>query len=140
MKQSSSSQNILSPQFRLSILEASSIGRIAYNRLKNGEEGTVHGVFDKAINILLPGGLVSVVPEIVQRGPLNVTLRMPIEQTRMSSFGVRVGDKVKVHDFTLELSDHLLISLGSARIYSPRQKFTLPMLCNDEIEANMNVM
>jgi hypothetical protein len=140
LKQSASSQNSFSSQFSCSILEASFIGHSAYARLKNGEEGTVHGVFDKAINILLSGGLVSLVPETVQKGPLNVILRMPVGQTRMSGLGVSAGDKVKVHDVALELSDHILISLGSGRIYSPRQKFTLPILSNDEIEANIEVM
>jgi len=140
LKQSASSQNLFSSQFSCSILEASSIGNVAYARLKNGEEGTVHGVFDKAINILLSGALVSLVPGSVQKGPLNVILRMPVGQTRMSGLGVSVGDKVKVHGVALELSDHILILLGSARIYSFKQTFTVPILSNDEIEANKEVM
>ena len=62
------------------------------------------------------------VPDIVQRGPLNVTLRIQVGQTGMSGLGVRAGDKVKVRDFTLELNDHLVVSLGSVRIYSPKSK------------------
>jgi hypothetical protein len=58
----------------------------------------------------------------------------------MSSFGVTAGDKVKVQGFTLELGDRYLISFGSAGIYSPKQKFTLPMLANNEIEANLEVV
>lgn len=140
MKSSSGSLSTSSTQFGLSILEASSVGRIAYSRLKEGEEGTIHGVFDAAINILFAGGLVSLVPEAIQRGPLNVTLQLPVGPPRMSSFGVKAGDKVTVHGFTLELSDRYLISFGSARIYSPKHKFTLPMLANNEIEANLEVV
>jgi hypothetical protein len=134
------SLNIQSTQLRFSILEASSIGRAAYSRLKKGGEGTVHGVFDAAINILFTGGLVSLVPEVVERGPLNVTLRLPIGPLKMSSLGVRAGDKVRVQDSTLELGDRYIVSFGSAEIYSPKQKFTLLMLADDEIEANTESM
>jgi len=137
---SSGALSTLSTQFRVSIIEASSVGRIAYSRLREGGEGTVHGVFDAAINILFAGGLVSLVPEVVQRGPLNVTLRLPFGPPRMSSFGVRAGDKVRVQGFTLELGDRHLISFGSAGIYSPKHKFTLPMLADGEIEANLEVV
>jgi hypothetical protein len=130
----------LSTQFRFSILEASSVGRIAYSRLKEGEEGTVHGVFDAAINILFARGLVSLVPDVVQRGPLNVTLRLPVATPKMSSFGVRAGDKVRVQDLTLELGNDHLIFFGAAGIYSPKQKFTLPMLAANDIEANLDVV
>lgn len=140
MRSSSGSQDTLSTQFGLSVIEASSVGRTAYSRLKEGGEGTVNGVFDAAINILFAGGLVSLVPEVVQRGPLNVTLRLPIEPLKMSSFGVRTGDKVTVRGLTLELGDHQLISFGSAKIYSPKHKFTLPMLTDNEIEANLEVV
>jgi hypothetical protein len=97
-------------------------------------------VFDAAINILFAEGLVSLVPENVQRGPLNVTLRLPVGQPRMSSFGVRAGDKVRVQGFTLELSGRQLVSFGSAGIYSPKHKFPLPMLTDNEIEANLEVV
>ena len=140
MKSSSGPQSTLSNQFGLSVLEASSVGRIAYSRLKEEGEGTVQGVFDAAINILFAGGLVSLVPEVVQRGPLNVTLRVPVGPPRMISFGIRAGDKVRVHGFTLELGDRYLITFGSARVYSPKHKFTLQMLANNEIEANLEVV
>lgn|GEM_PF-1991005 len=140
MKSNSGSQSTLSNQFELSFLEASSVGRVAYTRLKEGGEGTVQGVFDSAINILFAEGLVCLVPEIVQRGPLNVTLRLPVAPPRMSSLGVRAGDRVRVHGFALELGNRHLVSFGSARIYSPRKKFSLPMLTNGEIDANMEIM
>ena len=129
----------MSTQFR-PIIEASSVGRTACSRLKEGEEGLVQNVFDSAINVLFAGGLVSFVPEVVQRGPLNVTLRLPAGSPRMSSFGVRAGDMVTVKGFTLELADRCLISFGSAGIYSPRRKFRLPMLADDEIEVNLEVV
>ena len=130
----------LSTQSNSTILEASSVGRIAYSRLKEGAEGSVQEVFDNAINILYPEGLVSIVPEAIQRGPLNVTLLLPIGLSKLSFLGVRAGDKVKVQGFTLDLGDHHLVSFGSAEIYSPKQKFTLPILASNEIEANIKVM
>jgi len=137
---SPSSQSTLSSQSRFSIIEASSVGCVAHSRLKEGGEGIIHGVFDAAVNILFAGGLVSLVPEAVQRGPLNVTLRLPVELSRMSSFGIRAGDRVKVQGLTLELADRHRISFGSAEIYSQKLKFALPMLADNEIEANLEVV
>jgi hypothetical protein len=97
-------------------------------------------VFKSAINILFDGGLVSLVPEAVQRGPLNLTLQLPHGILSLSSLGVKAGDRVKVRDLTLELGNRNLLSFGSARIYSPKQRFTMPMLANQEIEANLEVM
>lgn len=140
MKPISISQITLSTHNSFPIIETSSIGRVAYSRLKEGREGIVHGVFKTAINILFDEGLVSLVPETVQRGPLNVTMRLPAGLPSLFSLGVKAGDKVKVDGFTLKLYDRNLISFGSARIYSPKQKFTMPMLANNEIEANLEVI
>ena len=137
MRSSSSFPSALSTQFRLRVIEASSVGCIAYSHLKEGGEGKVHGVFDDAINILFATGLVSLVPDPVERGPLNVTLKLPAGTHNLSFFEIRAGDKVGVYDSTLKLGDRYLISFGSAPIYSPRQKFTLPMLADDAIEANL---
>ena len=140
MTSSPSSQSTLSSQSRFYILEASSVGCVAYSRLKEGAEGAVDGVFDAAINILFAGGLVSLVLEAVQRGPLNVTLRLPVELSRMPLLGMRAGDKVRVQGLTLELGDCHRIPFGSAAIYSPKLKFELPMLADNEIEANLEVV
>jgi len=121
-------------------LQASSVGSVAYSRLKESEEGIVHSVFDAAINILVPRGLVSLVSEAIQRGPLNITLPLPAAESGMSSLGVGSGDKVKVHGFALELGECCLITFGSAAIYSSKQKFTAPMLAINEIEDNLEVM
>jgi Protein of unknown function (DUF2877) len=97
-------------------------------------------VFKSAINILFDRGLVFLVPEAVQRGPLNLTLQLPHGILNLSSIGVEAGDRVRVRDLTLELSDCNVISFGSARIYSPKQRFSMPILGNHEIEANLEVM
>ena len=129
---------MLTTQSCCRIIQASSVGSIAYSRLRG--EGTVHGVFESAINILFEGGLVSLVPEAVQRGPLNVTLQLPHGILGLSFLEVKAGDTVNVRDLTLELGDHSLLSFGSAQIYSPKQRFTMPVLPNHEIEANLEVM
>ena len=139
MKSNPDLSSALSSKFKFSIIEASSIGCVAYSRLKEGGEGTVYGVFDAAINIIFPGGLVSLVSEIVERGPLNITLRMPGE-SKMSSIGVKVGDKVWAKGFTMEVTGRQVISFSSAVIYSPRQRLTLPILTDDEIESNLEVV
>jgi hypothetical protein len=140
LKTRSVSLGALSTQLMFSILETSSIGHIAYSRLKPGEEGVVHGVFDSAINILFAKGLVSLVPETAQRGPLNITLRLPVGSPKMSSLGIQTGDKVTVQGSVLKLSDRYLVLFGSAMKYSPKHKLTLPMLTDIEIEANLEVI
>lgn len=140
MNSGSESINTMSSQFGPYILEASSVGSTAYSRLKAGGEGTVHGAFDGAVNILLAGGLVSLVPEAVERGPLNITLRLPIGSSMMSSLGVSTGERVRVQGLTLELGNHHRVLFGSVGIYSPKRKFTLPMLGENEIAANLEIM
>lgn len=130
----------MSNQYGPSIIEASSVGSIAYSRLEEGGKGAIHSAFDGAINILLNGGLVSLVPEAAERGPLNITLRLPIGSPMASSLEARTGEKVKVQGLTLELGNHHRILFGSAGIYSPKRKFTLPMLQENEIAENLEVM
>ncbi len=122
------------------VLEATSIGGVARSRLKEGIEGTVQGTFDSAINVCFSGGLVSLVPEFIGRGPLNVTLQLPIGLSSLSPLDVRDGDKVRVEGFAMELSNRHLITFDSAEIYSPEAKFTLPMLSNNAIGGNLEVL
>jgi hypothetical protein len=134
------SQSTLSTQLNLSIIEASSIGRIAYSRLERHPEGIIQGVYRTAINILFDGELVSLVPEKVQRGPINITLKLPLGLPNLFSLEVKVGNKVKIHDFTLNLGEGNIVSFGSASIYSPNQRFKNSILAYHEIEANVEVM
>jgi hypothetical protein len=105
----------------------------------NGGEGTIHGVFDGAVNILLAGGLICLVPEAVERGPLNVTLRPQVGLGKMPSLGVKVGDKVKMRGSILELGTRSEVSFRSAGTYRPSRKFALPMLEENEITSNLEV-
>ncbi len=140
MKPISESPDTLTTRFGQSVLEASWVGSTAHSRLVGGVgEGIIHGVFDGAINILLAGGLVSLVPQAVGRGPLNLTLRLPAGPPRMSSIGVRIGDKVKVRGPTLELGDCGRVSFRFARIYSPGSNLARQMVEEDEIAANLEV-
>ena len=123
-----------------SALEASSVGCAAHSRLSSGRcDGVVHGVFDGAINLLLNGGLISLVPEAGERGPLNLALRLPVGLERMSSLGIRVGDRAALTDSSLELGDRYQIVFGEAPIYSPRRKLAAPLLGESEIGRNVEV-
>jgi len=140
LKTSVISQSMLSTQLSLPIIEASSVGRIAYSRLRRQREGIIQGVYRTAINILFDGELVSLVSEEVQRGPLNITLKLPCGLLNLSSFGVKAGDKVRIDDFALKLGERNIVSFGSASVYSPNQRFKDSILANNEIEANVEVM
>jgi len=129
-----------SNRFGPSILEASSVGSVACSRLEEGVGGVVLGAFDGAVNVLLDGGLISLVPEAVERGPLNVTLRLPIGLPMRSSLGARAGDRVRVKGSILELDNHVRIQFGSAEIYSPTRRFGLPMHEESAIAANLEAM
>jgi Protein of unknown function (DUF2877) len=135
----SGSPGALSTEQGTSTLEASWVGSAARSRLKAGSEGTIHGVFDGAVNMLFDGGLVSLVPEALERGPLNVTLRPRAGLGKMSSIGVEVGDRARVRLSTLKLGGRLDISFRSAGTYAPSRKFALPMLEDRKITANLEV-
>lgn len=97
-------------------------------------------MFDGAINILLSGGLITLVPEAGERGPLNLSLRLPVGRERMSSLGIREGDRAVLADSSLELGDGYRIVFGAAPIYSPSRKLAAPLLCESEIGENMEVV
>jgi hypothetical protein len=140
LKTSSVSQSILPTQLNLPIIEASSVGRIAYSRVERQREGIIQGVYRTAISILFDGELVSLVPEEVQRGPINITLNLPFGLHNLTSLGLKAGDKVSVHNFKMKLGEGNIVSLGSASIYSPNQRFKNSILANNEIEENIEVM
>ncbi len=120
-------------------LEATSIGSVALGRL-SARKGVVHSVFDGAVNILFPGGLVSLVPESAGRGPLNITLRVPDGAPRMSSLVPKVGAEMTMQGLRLEAYGGADILLGSAEIYSPPHRLSLPLLKSDLFLANSEAM
>ncbi len=129
-----------SGQFASTTLRASSVGSVAYSRLMEGVEGEIQGAFDGAINVLFPGGLVSLVPERVERGPLNITLRLPTGSSGISVLGAVEGDRVSVRDQSLELGSGRRIVFRSSAIYAPERRFASPMLKDNEIAANLEAM
>lgn len=127
-----------SPTLLPTVLEASSIGLAADARLKESKgEGTVHGVFDGAVNVRLPGGIVSVVPEAAERGPLNVTFRMHGGEPKLASLGLRAGDRARARGATLELGSRVRIALGPAEVYSPGLRLDRSMVEDKEVSANL---
>jgi len=133
------SRDPLSAQIPKSIPVAS-VGFTAYSRLAGSGTGSVVGVYDRAINMVLPRGLVCLVAEEVERGPINMTVRLPAGRPSLSSLGLQIGDKVRVHHLTLELGHGHRASFGSAKIYSPGQRPKLDLLEKDEIAANLQAM
>jgi len=105
-----------------------------------GGEGDIIGVFDHAINIVLPRGLVCLVAEEVGRGPLNITVNLPVGIPSMSSLGLQIGGKVRVSSFSLELGGRHRVSFGSVGIYSPKGKLARDLLEGDEIAANLKIV
>lgn len=120
-------------------LEATSLGSVALDRLSMGK-GAVHSVFDGAINIMFPRGLVSLVPESAGKGPLNVTLRLPDATAGLRSLAAEVGGEVVVNGPTLELCGGRQILLAQAEIYHPDRSFRLPLLKRRRIWANSEAM
>jgi hypothetical protein len=131
---------IAAPSAPSPTLAASWIGSTAHSRLEEGGKGTVIGVFDRAVNITLPRGLVCLVTEEVERGPLNITVRLPAEIPAMSSLGLRSGDGVGLHPQSLAIGDRVRVSFASARVYSPSRRLTRRVLEDEGIAENLEVM
>ena len=131
---------ILPAQEERLTLAAHWVGSAAHSRLEESGEGTVTGVFDRAVNIALPRGLVCLVTEGVERGPLNVTMRLPNAIPTMSSFGLRNGDRVRVHNQSLLIGDGLRVSFASARLYQPGRELARRVVEDDKIAANLEAM
>jgi hypothetical protein len=121
------------------VLEATSMGRAARERLLAGERGVVDGAFDGAINVRLSRGLVCVVPHKVGMGPLNVTLRLPAEMRDLSSLGLRQGDPVRTRRSCFELGGRYRVDFRSASVYSPNTVRPTHVLSDDRIAANLEV-
>jgi len=136
----SRSQSLTPTRFAPTTLEATSVGCAARARLGGKGEGVVDGVFDGAINIGLLRGLVCLVPEAVERGPLNVTLKLPARLRKMSSLGARTGGKVRVRGGTLELCDRYRVAFRHATVYWPKREFTSSILGDEEIAVNLQVV
>jgi len=118
---------------------ASSIGETALTRLSTTRDGTVQSVFERAINIQLQGGLVSIVTEAAEMGPLNINLRLP-GGSKFPASGLAVDAEVRVAGSTLKLPNGTTVEFGSARTYAPRGRLAYPLLTADKLEANLEAM
>lgn len=118
-------------------LRASSVGAEASRRLRDGVTGHVHSVFDGALNIVYPRGIVSVVARPKGRGPLNVVLsgRSPPPLKGLAE----PGSNVSLERDLLRIGDRLHVGIGRARLYTTPARFPRRTLNLGRIRKNISV-
>lgn len=122
------------------LLEADSIGHEANIRLgTGGVVGKVHSSFRQAVNILTPGGIVSVVSGPASRGPLNVSLA-PHRMAELQSYRIEAGDAVARRGNVMVIGNgKLSISLKNARVCLPPNLDGFRLARTDQILENLRV-
>ena len=118
-------------------LRASWIGDIAQRILKRRRAGFVFGIYGNALNLLFEHDLICIVASHVELGPLNIVLSPHV--SRLSSLGLRIGDRIEARANELKFSEGFSISLDSADTYRSETKFARPVLGPNEIEANAEI-
>lgn len=98
-------------------LEASSVGEAARSIIASSRSGCTQGVYRGAVNIMLTRGLVSLVPELSERGPLNLTIMAP-RSSGMRDLGFEVDEPVRVEGGNLLVGDRLAVDLSAAATHS----------------------
>ena len=113
---------------------ADSVGAEADARLASGP-GVVHSAFDEALNLLFPGGIVSVVGRSKGMGPLNVTLpgHAGMEFLRLE----KPGNRVSVERGLIALGD-FRIGLDQAARYRTPVLFSRRPLSRGRILGNVH--
>jgi hypothetical protein len=115
-------------------LGASSVGLVALGRLASQGGVVVHSRYGGALNLRTMEGLVSIVPQRVGRGPINIVLgdsdfpRLPL---------LDVGARLENHG-GLVLGDTLLDYRESER-YNPSRSFSLAPMAQEGISRNIEV-
>ncbi|HEV2225265.1 MAG TPA: DUF2877 domain-containing protein [Nitrososphaerales archaeon] len=110
-----------------------SVGEPALARLTPGVEGRVHTSYRGAVNILLPVGLVSIVPRSAGRGPLNLVVGEWRAEDR--GLGFEEGQRVVIRDKVVAVGKDVL-SFADAHVYNPHPISRL--LPTDKIRRNVN--
>lgn len=120
------------------LLSVASIGVIALSRLKKGRgDGVVYGVYRRAVNIMMPEGLVSVVPNDGERGPINLTLE---EAQEFVALGLKRGDLVRRSGAIMSIAeDRVLISFIGAVPYDPTGLFSEKPRSASAIGRNLEI-
>jgi len=119
---------------------ATSIGVAALSRLERDGVGTIEGSYRDALNVNFARGMVSFVRDHVQKGPINVGLRLPPDMLDMSSLGLKAGGEVKVRGGSVELGGGLEVTLAPAELYAPDTHFNKEIGSEAEIADNLDVM
>lgn len=117
-------------------LTASCIGEEAVRVMRGSSKGAVHGVYGGAVNIKVGGRIVCVVPQRSPRGPTNINVSVP-RASPMTSFGLEVGDEVKMVGSRIKIGSGVAVSLALAARYSPNHRFASPIASNWQISANI---
>jgi hypothetical protein len=114
---------------------AADLGTEASLRLA-ARRGRVHSVYGRAVNVIFPEGVVSVVDGTLGRGPLNITLAA----REFDFLGlVREGSDVLAVGGHVELGSSLRIGLGSARRYCTPANFSRPALGAEGVRDNISI-
>ena len=126
------------------VLSAHSIGAEVYSLLRAGcyseaTQGLVHSVFDRALNILFPGGvLVGVVTRSAGESPFNIVLRT---DSSLRETGVTQGEVcTPVGNYRLDIGKTLSINALGSRVYVSEHKFTRRLLHPLGISSNVRAM
>jgi Protein of unknown function (DUF2877) len=122
------------PALRLS---ATSVGPSASERLR-GRKGTVHSVFSRALNLLVGGGMVSLVTGEVGRGPFNVVIEAS-DDVRFDELRVGSGDAVRTTAGRLVVGNGVLTVALPARADVRRSSFRRLRAPLDSV-ANIEVL
>lgn len=130
---STASPASLGPVSAIRVLSAGSEARRIVETARS--PAIVHSAYDGAVNLSIGKGLVSVVPERVGRGPINLVVGRDFGELRI----VRQGESVAVTDGSLHFSRRVRLSLSDSEVYEPTRDFRLPVLSDAEVEGNLHV-
>jgi hypothetical protein len=113
-----------------------SVGQTAHSRLTPSAKGRVHSAYRGAVNLLLPKGLVSVVPRSAGRGPLSLVLA-DWNPSKDSDVGFKTGQQVIVKDEAIWVGESERLSFAHAQVYRPSRIFNRNVLALDDIRRNV---
>lgn len=113
-----------------------SVGQTAHSRLTRSAKGRVHSAYRGAVNILLPKGMVSLVPRSAGKGPLNLVLA-DWNPPKNPDAGFKTGQGVTVKDKVIMVGENGRLSFAYAQVYQPSRLFERNVLPPEDIRRNV---